>query len=156
MQEIRFAALSLDGVGVLSYGPCSLVLSERMISHRSSVFEENSVLFMDHMGISMASAHQLPVGYRATWPERSKLCVAKLVAKGFPSTTAPGELSQLLRAQGTTGEEDDFVEVHVWGPISIRTVDRVVVTRIKRTPSKALLGALRSKLAKFGLKLEDQ
>src|SRR5262245_57714593 len=50
--EIRFAALSLDGVGVRSYGACSITLRDSMIAHRASVFEENTVLFVEKMGVS--------------------------------------------------------------------------------------------------------
>jgi hypothetical protein len=43
-EEIRFGALSLDGLGVSNYGECFIVLRTDMIAHRASVFEENSVL----------------------------------------------------------------------------------------------------------------
>jgi hypothetical protein len=52
-KEIHFAALSLDGVGVLSYAngepwqAFSLVFDEELIEYRASVFEENSRLFQE-------------------------------------------------------------------------------------------------------------
>jgi len=71
-EEIRFAALSLDGIGLSTYGECSFVFREDMIAHRATVFEENSAVFMKR------HAYEPPVGHRATWGERVKLCTAKL------------------------------------------------------------------------------
>ncbi len=43
-KEIRFAALSLDSNGLSNYGDCSWVLREKMIAHRTSLFEDNTTL----------------------------------------------------------------------------------------------------------------
>ena len=40
-EQIRFAALSLDGKGLSSYGECTLILRDHMIAHRASVLEGN-------------------------------------------------------------------------------------------------------------------
>ena len=47
-EDIRFAALSLNGVGLSNYGEYSIMLRTDLIAHRASVFEENSILFMKH------------------------------------------------------------------------------------------------------------
>ena len=47
--EIGFAALSLDGKGVLSYGRCSLVLKSIAIARRATVFWENTVEFCNRV-----------------------------------------------------------------------------------------------------------
>ena len=80
-KDIRFAALSLDGVGLSNFGSCSIVFRNDMIAPRASVFEENSALFMEHRKIKVSRTPNLPKGYRATWDERGKLCVAKLSGK---------------------------------------------------------------------------
>lgn len=154
-EEIRFAALSVDGLGLKNYGACSLVLRDDMIAHRASVFEENSVLFIDHENIGMADADDLPLGRRATWHARGKLCVAKL-ADRIDSITSSAEYVDILLVQGPTSAEDDCVEVHIWGPISIHTCERVVVERRKRQPTKAILKGLRAKLSALGLALEER
>src|SRR6185295_8909257 len=107
-----------------------------MIAHRATVFEENSATFLKR------HAYEPPIGHRAAWGERGKLCVAKLAARigpGTPEAQFPG----ILVRTGATSAEDDFVEVHIWGPMSLRTVERIVVTR---TPKKALQKALRNRL----------
>jgi hypothetical protein len=147
--HIRFALLSLDGAGSSGYGECFIVLRTEMIAHRASVFEENSVLFMKHQGVRMEDAHRLPKGYRATWGERPKLCVAKLAAK-IDASTPPGAYSALLLRPGSSPEEDDFVEVHIWGPMTIRTMERVTFNPRKRTP-RAVIKSHQQRLAKFGV-----
>lgn len=128
-QEIKFGALSLDGISLSSYGSCSIVLRDDMISHRTSVFEENSAIFMKRHGVRP----NVPKGYRAAWQERAKLCVAKL-GERFDSGTVPGEYSRILLKQGATSNDEEFIESHTWGPITVLTMERVIVT--ESNPSK--------------------
>jgi hypothetical protein len=151
-EHIRFAALTLDGIGTINYGDCFLVLRTNMIAHRASVFEENSVLFMDHHDIRMKDAHKLPRGYRANWEDRAKLSVAKLAAK-IDEAAPPGAYSGLLLRQGPTSDEDDFVEVHIWGPMTIRTIEEVIPNPRLRRPPRALNRANKERLKKFGVKV---
>jgi hypothetical protein len=150
-EQIRFAALTLDGQGLFNYGNCSIVLRTDYIAHRASVFEENSVLFMKHHNIPMSEADNLPRGHRATWDERGKLCVAKL-HKSIDATMRTDEYSTLLLEQGATSEDDQFVEVHVYGPMTVRTVEQVTLDpRPKRHPSGIILKALKEKLSQAGV-----
>ncbi len=153
-KSIRFAALSLDGMALGSYGDIAWVLKEDMIAHRASVFEENSVLFMKHRGIKMSQANRLPSGCRATWAERAKLCVAKLAAK-VDGRTAANEFPRILLRQGQTTTDDDFVEVHVGGPMTIRTLECVRLMKGSRRQRKTIARALKAKLRNFGVKLES-
>ncbi|MFY9823442.1 MAG: hypothetical protein WAM82_18820 [Thermoanaerobaculia bacterium] len=150
-EMIRFAALSLDGSGVPRYGECSLVPREEMIAHRASILEGNSALLMEKW------AYNAPAGSRATWKERARLCVAKLAARFRPETTEVDFASLLLRP-GASPEDDDFVEVHIWGPMSSWTFARVVLssTAGARRPARARVKALRAKLAKAGIDLEEK
>ncbi len=152
-KEIRFAALSLDGLGIARYGDCFWVLREEMIAHRASVFEENSVMFLVRRGIRISQVSKVPAGYRATWEERSKLCVAKLGGK-IDGHTSAGDFRELLLRQGSTPEEDEIVEVHVGGPMTVRTLERVILKRGTRrsTTGKALC----AKLEKYGVKTEGR
>lgn len=148
--KIRFAALSLDGAGLSGYGECSLVLREEMVAHRASVLEGNSALLMKNW------AYNVPAGSRATWKERARLCVAKLAARLRPETTEADFASLLLRP-GTRPEDDDFVEVHVWGPMSSWTFARVVLSGVAggRKPARARVKALRARLKLAGIDLEE-
>jgi len=146
-KEIRFAALTLDGVGVHSFGECSLVLRESFIAHRTSVFEDNSAVFFRDRD------YKLPPGYRATWKERAKLCVAKLAAAlqaGMEFADFPGVLLQ----QGESPEEDRFVEVHIWGSVSRRTFELAILNSNKSKLRHPARKALTQRLAKAGIYLE--
>jgi len=121
------------------------LLREDMIAHRASVFEENSVMFMQHQDIKMGDAYNLPRGYKASWADRSKLCVAKL-AKVIDATTSAGEYSEILLREGATGADDDFVEVHVWGPMTRRTLERVTITGRPKRWQRHIIKAIKEKL----------
>ncbi|OLE54290.1 MAG: hypothetical protein AUG51_09045 [Acidobacteria bacterium 13_1_20CM_3_53_8] len=151
-KEMRFAALSMDGVGLSNYGTCSIVFRDEMISHRASVFEENSALFMEKRKIKISRDTKLPKGFRATWDERAKLCVAKLSGK-IDSATRPVEYSGLLLRQGATSEDDEFVEVHIWGPMTVLTMERVIVTSPKAHHRAIITKAIKAKLAKHNVKV---
>ena len=146
-QDMRFAALTLDGVGLSNYGSCSIIFRAEMISHRASVFEENSALFMERREIKISRNPNLPKGYRATWDERARLCVAKLSGK-IDSATRSDEYSGLLLKQGATSEDDEFVEVHIWGPMTVLTMERVIVTAPKPRNRATIIKAIKASLAK--------
>jgi len=145
-REMRFGALSIDGIGVVNYGSCSMALRSEMISHRASVFEENSVLFMKHKKIKVSDP-VLPKGFRAIWSDRAMLCIAKLAAV-IDSTLLPDQYSKLLLTQGGSSADDNFVEVHIWGPISVKTMEKVTVTASSSGPRATILKAVTSKLSK--------
>ncbi len=144
-EEIRFAALSLDGAGLSSYGECSFVFRDHMIAHRASVFEENSTVFMKR------HAYEPPAGHMTTWGDRAKLCVAKLAAR-IGSGMPEDEFPSILLQTGAPSGEDEFVEVHIWGPLSLRAVERILMP----TPStKAFRKTLRNRLKKVDVMLEE-
>ena len=145
-EHIRFAALSLDGAGLPHYGDCSFVLRESMIAHRASVYEENSALALKK------HRYEPPAGHRATWDERGKLCVAKH-GREIEAATRPEQFAGLLLAPGPTPDEDRFVEVHIWGPMSMRTVERVLASPPRKGP-RSIWKALRDRLKQVGADLE--
>jgi hypothetical protein len=153
-EKIRFAALTLDGRGLPGFGDYFLVLRTDMIEHRASVFEENSVLFFSkNFRRDLDGEPRLPRGYRATWEERGKLCVAKL-AERIDDATPPGAYSGILLRPGSASEDDDFVEVHVWGQMTIRTVEHVISAKpTRRTAREITNRANKQRLAKFGVTL---
>lgn len=153
-EHVRFGALSLSGLGLSSYGECSLVVNGDMISHRASVFEENSVMFMATHGVKIAEADSLPKGYRATWNDRSKLAAIK-VADEINENTQPDEYPDLLLREGATSADDKFVEVHIFGPMTVRTLRRVIVKRPNRRPGRVILRALIERLKKVGVSVEE-
>lgn len=121
-RHIRFAALSLDGAGLPSYGAFALTLREGHIAHRASVLEENAFDFVErHKPVGRIP---IPPGYIACWDERARLAVAKLaddVAPGTPDADFPAFLAWSAGDRLT----DRFVEVHIFGPFDRYTVASV-------------------------------
>ena len=77
-ENIRFGSLTLDGNGLPHYGECYWILHTDLISHRTSLFEENTVTFCQTHNTQGSNDFNLPKGYRAKWEEAGKLAVAKL------------------------------------------------------------------------------
>lgn len=152
-RHIRFASLTLDGRGLPHYGDVFLVLRDGMIAHRSTVFECNSTEFAIQQNLSITSAPGMIRGRRALWKSRGRLALAKHAGE-LNSSTTPDGFAKLVLRSGRGGRGDVFLEAHVYGSITIRTCERVVVLRTKVT-SEAVRRALRERLEKFGVLLEE-
>lgn len=148
-QQIRFAALSIEDVAPRSYGECCLVLREDRIAHRASLFHDNSAVLMARL------RYDVLLGFRATWEDRTMLCVAK-IAEHLQSDTLTSSFPGLLMQIGMTSEDERFVEVHIWGSITRRSLEKVRFVALPGTerPSQGRLKALRDRLAEIGVPLE--
>jgi RNA polymerase subunit RPABC4/transcription elongation factor Spt4 len=154
-EKVRFAALTLDAVGLSSYGECSMTLRTSMIAHRATLLEENSSVFMERRGVKVSEAASSVRGYRSSWAERDTLCVAKL-GRRLAGGMKRRDFAALLLERGETSADDEFVEVHVFGPMTIRSFERVAITRGRdnRLASKPIRRALEASLAQYGVALE--
>ncbi len=70
------------------------------------------------------------------------------------SHTSAKDFPKLLLRQGSMPEDDEFVEVHVGGPMTVRTLERVVLKL--DTGHSTTSKALRAKLEKHGVKVESK
>ena len=143
--ELKFGALALDGLGVAHFGGVSVTLRDGMIRERASVFEENTVDFVRKHRIVVGDP--LPKGYRAKWESRGELAAAKLARKIVNSMTRD-EFPNLLRDGG------DFVEVHVYGPIHRRAIERLTGSRPTRREDRVLLRSIKRKMEEIGASFE--
>ncbi len=149
-KKIHYAALSVDQLGVANYGEYAVVLRDDMISHRASVFQENTgVYFFKNPGAA-------PKGFRSNWVERGKLCVAKLEDR-LTSASTPGDFPKLILKAAPNPLDDEFLEVQVFGPMTVRTFERVTrLAGTRNAPGNAVHLAIRDYLAKAGIKVEKQ
>jgi hypothetical protein len=138
--EVRFGALTLDEIGLPHYGDCHMILKTQLIERRTTTFTENSAAFV-HNNLLV-----IPPGNRATWAQRGRLAVAKLAAVLKASMTI-GDLPGILKVSGGIADDDSFVEAHVYGSISIRTVEQVSMSRTAKPHVR--LAALRTNLKKL-------
>ncbi|MGH7455008.1 MAG: hypothetical protein ACRENG_26875, partial [bacterium] len=56
--------------------------------------------------------------------------------------------------QGATSEEDQFIEVHIWGPMTLRTFEQITVKQPQTQAARAIFKALREKLIKADVTVE--
>jgi hypothetical protein len=120
--EIRYAALSLDGAGLKSYGAFAIKLRDVAIEDRATLLEDNSYIFISNQDVRPLQG--IPPGYRATWGERHKLAVAKLSMRIFAGTTEP-EHSRILMSGTGNRQTDEFIEVYIYGPFDSKAIEAV-------------------------------
>ena len=143
-EEIRFGALTLDGIGVSKYGNLSIVLIDSAIRNRSTVFEENTIEFVrSHKLIGDV----IPPGYRAVWDSRDKLATAKL-AKKIRSSTTNEEFPKLLL------DGDDYIEVHIYGPIHRRAIEKLTGTRPTNRYDRVIFESIEHKMREVDAEVE--
>lgn len=121
-KEIQYAVLSLDNLGASDpgYGACHIKFHESSYEDRATVFEENTIKFVEKHNI--LATDPVPVGYRATWSERHKLAVSKLEGI-LRSNRDDLDFTELLRRG--TGKEADFIEVHIFGAIDPSAIETI-------------------------------
>lgn len=122
-KEISCAALTLKDAGMANYGPYSVILREMSIDERSSVFEENPFEFNQRHHV--VAGQSPPLGYRAPWAERGTLAGAKLEHK-LERGMQPSAFPAVLMEDRGTDPDCDYVEVHIFGPVSCVSIEKVI------------------------------
>ena len=157
--RIRFASLTLNDRGLSIFGDCFVTLRTPMIEARTSVFEENNVMFFQRQDLAMSKQVELMMGqtailcgYKATWEDRYKLGLAKLGPRIHRGMTED-DLPTLVQRCGDSPEQADFIEVHIYGDITINAVEKIVMTSSKSAQQRVLQG-WREKLLLLGVTLE--
>jgi hypothetical protein len=133
--------------GSSSYGGYAIVMKDAAISKRASVFEENTLVFARRFKI--VAGGPIPLGYRATWEERNKLALAKLHSQ-FSHETDP----DILLKEGGGTDKDDFIEVHIYGPLHRRAIEVVVGPKPRDGAERAFQRSIDRKLREVGSHLE--
>ncbi|MHC2725506.1 hypothetical protein ACVIYH_001808 [Bradyrhizobium diazoefficiens] len=151
--NLSFSALCLNGRGMPHYGDYSVTLKTSLISSRSSVFEENPFLFNRRHAVY--SGDKCPPGYRASWANRSKLAASKLASKINGATTNGDFPAILLQEDTTNAGEDDFVEVHTYGPLHQLTIQHVKGPVPPRRADRALWNQVKRRLRSLGASWDE-
>lgn len=153
--KIHFAALSPDRLGLNSYGDCSITLKSEMIQHRTSFVIKNMLLFFKEVLPYYGKNNDIPPGFRANWDDRTLLCMVKL-GKKLKNTTSEDDYSELLMKSTGKTVEDEFVEAHVFGMLTIRSFERVVMTKPPRGLRKSQIKAFSKDLDRHGVHWQKQ
>lgn len=129
IDHIHYACLSLEGHYLEHYGDCVVTLSETMTAHRISCFEGNTAvqyhLKRDFTGL-----------VRSDWCNRHEICTAMFAGRLELGST-PADFPAILVQPGKTSVEDNFVEVHLFGPMTVRTFESVRFDRRKHSSRDA-------------------
>ncbi|MFI5353244.1 MAG: hypothetical protein ACHQZS_09805 [Candidatus Binatales bacterium] len=154
--QIRYAALSIDGRGLVSYGVYSVGLRDLAIEDRASLLEENSFTFVEKHD---AALRPKPPGYTANWRERGKLAVAKLTGR-ITSGTRPGDFGRLLLRSDGDRKKDEFIEVHIYGPLynaAIETIAGPGASSFRKSDklSRALVAKVAELLRRKGIQFRE-
>jgi hypothetical protein len=150
-ESLMFASLSLDGRGVRWYGDYAITLRDNMIEARSSVFEENPFTFCNKNPI--LSTGIISPGFRATWPRRAELAMAKLHPRIKPNMTVV-DFPAVLVEHGTKSADSDFIEVHIYGVIHPRAVERVIGPEPSKRADKVIWKRVKRNLAALSAVVE--
>lgn len=131
---IHSAVLSPNGEGLLSYGPVFVrwQVTSGYLEPRISLLEENSYDFFDRHCLGVRSA-ALPRGHRATWQDRAKLALAKVV-NAMSTSRNEAKLASLILSSYGDRATDQFIEVAIYSKEGLDTEDVDMIT-FKRRPS---------------------
>ncbi len=147
-EHICFGSISIDRTGISGYG-YSMVLKEMVIKDRSTVFEENTTLFVKRHRI--VAGDPIPLGYRAPWMKRDLLAIAKLGMRLTPQTTK-ADFSNLLAS--SDDRDADCIEVHIYGPIHRRAIEHLSGHKPHRRADNVVLKSVIKKLKDIGATVE--
>lgn len=132
--QLHYACLSLDGIGLDHYGECKIELLDNMISGRASCFEGNTALiyFQEH-----GFANRL----RSSWGNRALIAYA-LCSELITSTTTSSDFPNVLLSSSQDGLNDRYIEVHIMGPLSVRSCNRVWIDSRKHSRDQKLFARI--------------
>lgn len=117
IKQLHYACLSLDWESLSNYGDCVVKLENEMIGHRASCFEGNSAVIY---AVEGKFDHYL----RSDWDGRGRICSAVLAEK-LSKGTRDDEFAKLLVVSAADSVDDQFIEVHVFGTITAKSIAEV-------------------------------
>jgi hypothetical protein len=146
-----FGFLSIGSSALTGYGAYSMQLKEAMISHRTTVFEENLIKLA--LRLRLLLSDPIPPGYRAVWSQRSDLAKAKLHSELSEHTKDNEFPGILVKDKGGT-ESSDFIEVHIFGLINRYTIENVYGPKPMTREDRLILQKLERQLKSLGVPME--
>lgn len=150
--HIRYAALSLNGRGLLSYGSCAITLNPRLCARAASLLEENSYHFIEQK--RLVGRIPIPAGHRAVWQDRHCLATAKL-ACCIDDRTVGADFPRLLLYSNGDRETERFIEIHIYGAFDRQAIVSAVIPDPKQSRRDKLnfytLRAIRDLLDEGGI-----
>lgn len=126
--KIRYAALSLNGQGLHSYGSCSMVLNQSLCKNKASLTEDNTYVIAEKNLTAFYQQKDMPSGIRARWQERHKLALAKH-GPALTAASNAGDFADLLLYCAGERATDRFMEVHIYDAFSSAAVSAATLPK---------------------------
>ncbi|HYF36373.1 MAG TPA: hypothetical protein VD994_13850 [Prosthecobacter sp.] len=149
-EEIRFAALTTQGRGMTSYGECTLIPGDKFVTHRVSFTEENTAQRLKSKGLRAGGAALFRPDELADWATRHLLSTAKAAPQVTTSTTT-ADFPALVLKPGATTDDDQFVEGHIYGPLTLRSFISCSLPSQSSRFRKSVIKGLAQKLQKLNI-----
>ena len=143
-KQIRFGALTLDGKGVRKFGDLSIVLKDTSIRSRTTLFEKDTIEFVKS---NIQEGISIPPGHRAVWETRDRLATAKIATNILASTKEESFPALLL-------DGDDYIEVHIFGPIHRRAIEKLTGKRPKSKADRLIYRSIERKVKEIDVEVE--
>ena len=143
IEQLHYACLSIDWASLTSYGECVVKLADQMIAHRASCFSGNTAVIY-YRERSFANC------LRSDWSKRGIIAVVVFEDR-LSQTTADDEFAEILVSAGDDAVDDQFIEVHIFGPMTAKTFAEV---KLKENPTgreAIYIRAVQEKLSAAGV-----
>lgn len=137
--KIVCGILSFNNEGLPTYGQAFCRLRNVAIQDRTSFLDENSFTFAKTHDLRLHSS--IPEGYRAVWENRGELALAKISGSLTTDQGAAFWQKLLVRSDGKTRANDDFIEAHIYDSFDMASVEQMVVANTKGMCRKDRLDA---------------
>jgi hypothetical protein len=124
-----------------------------MIEQRTNVFEENPFKFNEAHPLTRGKA--VPYGFRAVWPERQRLAMAKLQPKIDTATEDKDFPDILLEKVQAEDGYSDFIEVHVYGQLHPKAFKDVKATVPEDDIDRMIWGRVKDRLAVLDISYDE-
>jgi len=152
-EDIVHAALSPDGRFLTSYGSVGVILRTGFLDPVSSLLRENDFDFYRAYKLGDIDAEE-PMGWRAVWPDRAYLAVAK-VAGEITAGMNQRQLADLIMSAGVDRQSDRFIEVHIYARLRAGDIATVICLGARNEDDSLDLRVAREKLEILGVAFED-
>lgn len=143
-RDIIFAALSLNSIGLNSYGDCVVILNEDSIKLRTSTLEENTYDFIKTHKLDLETIF-IPPGYRSIWNDKLKLAVSKCFSKIVQTSSEEDFVKFVLFSNGNRSE-DKFIELHIYKELTLFSIKEIIIPNFKDSSNIIFAKAIEEKL----------
>lgn len=141
--QITYAALSSNKIGLINYGNYTLILKEISVSERATLIEDNSYKFIEKY--SLLRNPTIPLGVRSIWKDRHKLVLIKHIKNIVQGQTVE-DFDRMILINGTERSKDQFIEVHIFGTFDYNAIEEITENNMdKDFEEQIIVGNLKSR-----------